>query len=153
MRAAEIQIRRAELADAAAVAAVLLDSFVEFKALYTEGGFAATTPNVEEIRARMREGPVWLASCDSVPLGTVSAVANRESLYIRGMAVLPPLADREPARDCCDKSKTGLRAKDTLVYPSAQRRSWIQPFVCTRNLVSAERTMVFTIYSAHLCSP
>ena len=48
-------------ADASAVAAVLAESFVEYKASYTEAGFAATTPTVDQIRKRMNEGPVWVA--------------------------------------------------------------------------------------------
>jgi putative acetyltransferase len=68
---------------------VLYESFVDYKALYTGEGFAATTPGKERIETRMREGPVWVASCDGTIVGTVSTVASGEALYIRGMAVLP----------------------------------------------------------------
>lgn len=84
-----IEIRRAEAGDAAAIGAVLQESFVEFKSLYTDGGFAATALGAEQILIRMREGPVWVALRDGVVLGTVAAVAKGESVYIRGMAVLP----------------------------------------------------------------
>lgn len=84
-----IQIRRAQSEDAAAIARVLYDSFIEFKALYTEQGFAATIPNAEQILSRMKEGPVWVAVRDSEVLGTVAAVVKDHSLYIRGMAVPP----------------------------------------------------------------
>ena len=84
-----IQVRLAELGEAAGVAAVLLESFLEFRPLYTEGGFAATTPGVEQIRVRMKEGPVWVALRDGVMVGTVSGVVDGESAYIRGMAVVP----------------------------------------------------------------
>jgi GNAT superfamily N-acetyltransferase len=77
------------LGEAAAVAAVLLESFLEFRPLYTEGGFAATTPGVEQVRVRMKEGPVWVALRDGVMEGTVSSVVDGESVYIRGMAVVP----------------------------------------------------------------
>jgi GNAT superfamily N-acetyltransferase len=83
-----IEIRRAVPNDAPAIAHVLHQSFVEFKALYTEGGFTATTPGAEQILVRMREGPVWLASAGIV-VGTVAAVVTGDSVYIRGMAVLP----------------------------------------------------------------
>jgi GNAT superfamily N-acetyltransferase len=83
-----IEIRRAVPDDAPAIAHVLYRSFVEFKALYTEGGFAATTPGAEQILVRMREGPVWLASAGIV-VGTVAAVVTGNSVYIRGMAVSP----------------------------------------------------------------
>ena len=87
--AGEIQIREAKPEDAEAVARVLYESFIEFRALYTDGGFTATTPNEEQICVRMSEGPVWLALRDGLKLGTVAAVVKGTRLYMRGMAVLP----------------------------------------------------------------
>ena len=84
-----LEIRRADPHDAQAIAEVLHASFVEFKHLYTEGGFAATAVNVEEVVVRMREGPVWVALLGGAVIGTVAAVVKDESVYIRGMAVLP----------------------------------------------------------------
>lgn len=80
-----IKIRRAGPEDASIIAEVLQESFVEFKELYSDEGFAATTPSAEEVLSRMREGPVWVVLCDGAVSGTVSA----KSTYIRGMAVLP----------------------------------------------------------------
>ena len=85
----EIQIREAGPEDAEAVARVLYESFLEFRELYTDGGFAATTPNAEQIRVRMGEGPVWQAVRNGTALGTVAAVVKGSRLYMRGMAVLP----------------------------------------------------------------
>jgi GNAT superfamily N-acetyltransferase len=87
--ATQIVIRRAGPEDAQAIAEVLHQSFLEFKPLYTDGGFAATTPNAEQVLVRMREGPVWVALREGEPLGTVAAIAKGESVYIRGMAVRP----------------------------------------------------------------
>jgi GNAT superfamily N-acetyltransferase len=87
--ATQTNIRRALPEDAAVVAKVLLDSFVEFKSLYTDGGFSATTPAPGQILTRMREGPVWIASRKNKVLGTVAAMVKGEAVYIRGMAVLP----------------------------------------------------------------
>jgi GNAT superfamily N-acetyltransferase len=87
--ATRIDIRRVVPEDATAVAKVLLDSFVEFKALYTDGGFSATTPDPEQILTRMREGPVWVGLSKGAVLGTVAAVVKGKAVYIRGMAVLP----------------------------------------------------------------
>jgi GNAT superfamily N-acetyltransferase len=90
MRASpEINIRLADRHDAPAVAKVLYESFVEFEALYTREGFAATTPNADQIKTRMREGPVWIACRDDRVLGTMAAVVKGQALYTRGMAVLP----------------------------------------------------------------
>ncbi len=87
--ATQIQIRRAARDDAPAIAEVLYQSFVEFRPLYTDGGFAATALAAEHVLARMQEGPVWVALCEAVILGTVAAVVRGGSVYVRGMAVLP----------------------------------------------------------------
>lgn len=50
---AEVEIRQAEPSDAAVVAEVLYESFVEFKPLYTRGGFEATTPPAAQVLIRM----------------------------------------------------------------------------------------------------
>jgi putative acetyltransferase len=89
MRAAKVQIRGAAVEDSAAIADVLYQSFAEFRPLYTEDGFAATTPAAAQVETRMREGPLWVASSDGVIVGTVSAVKKGDLAYIRGMAVLP----------------------------------------------------------------
>ena len=86
---AQLEIRSAGPEDAAVVAWVLHESFAEFKPLYSDGGFSATTPSAEQVRARMREGPVWLALHEGVALGTVAIVVKGASAYIGGMAVLP----------------------------------------------------------------
>jgi len=87
--AEEIEIRRATEGDAVAIAAVLHESFVEYKHLYTQAGFAATVLPPDLVRRRMVEGPVWIAQRPGAVVGTVAAVAKGSSLYIRGMAVSP----------------------------------------------------------------
>ena len=84
-----VVIRIARSDDATSIAAVLLHSFIEYKAVYTAGGFAATTPDTEEVRRRMTEGPTWVAVQDSEIVGTVAVVPSGERLYIRSMAVIP----------------------------------------------------------------
>jgi GNAT superfamily N-acetyltransferase len=84
-----ITIRFATTKDAEAIASLLLESFVEYESLYTPEGFAATAITGEQIIARLSEGPVWVAMREEEIVGTVSVVAKAESLYIRGMAVLP----------------------------------------------------------------
>ena len=86
---AAIQIRLATLNDLASLASVIHTSFVEYRSLYTDKGFAATTPAFEQLLERFNEGPIWVATNDDGLLGTVSAVARGDDLYIRGMAVLP----------------------------------------------------------------
>jgi GNAT superfamily N-acetyltransferase len=83
------QVRLATREDAGSVSKLLNEAFVEFRTLYTPGGFAATTLTAEQVLTRMSEGPVWLAVREAEPIGTVAAVQNGESVYMRGMAVHP----------------------------------------------------------------
>jgi N-acetylglutamate synthase-like GNAT family acetyltransferase len=85
----EIHIRPASPADAAAIAQVLYESFVEYEDLYTPEGFSATALNTTQILIRMQEGPVWVAYRGEIVLGTVAAVMKGNSVYMRGMAVIP----------------------------------------------------------------
>jgi len=87
-QAAQIEIRRATAEDAQAIAGVLYLAFVEFRPLYTEGGFAATVLDAEQVLSRMKEGPIWLLLRGETPVGTVAAVIKEESVYVRGMAVI-----------------------------------------------------------------
>ena len=84
-----IQIRAAVPDDAPRIASVLYESFAEYEHLYTSGGFSATAPAGDQVKSRMKEGPVWVALQDGRVVGTASAVPRGEALYVRGMAVLP----------------------------------------------------------------
>lgn len=84
-----IEIRLATAEDAPSISSVLFESFIEYKSAYTAEGFAATAPNIEQIKSRLIEGPVWVALLDGTVVATVAAVSQGESLYVRGMAVLP----------------------------------------------------------------
>lgn len=85
----QIQVRSAVRADAPSISAVLYEAFEEFRPLYTEGGFTATTPTADLVEARMAEGPVWVAPAGEVVMGTCSVVSKGEGLYVRGMGVVP----------------------------------------------------------------
>ncbi|HEX8141352.1 MAG TPA: GNAT family N-acetyltransferase [Pyrinomonadaceae bacterium] len=85
-----IQIRTAAPDDAARIAFVLAESFVEHKSSYTPEAYAATVLDSQQVLSRLREGPVWVAvGREGEVVGTVSAVPKGSALYIRGMAVLP----------------------------------------------------------------
>ena len=86
---ADTEIRLATTGDAPAIHELLHESFIEYRRLYTAEAFAATTPESEQIRERLNEGPIWIAIRDRVMAGTVSVVEREDSIYIRGMAVLP----------------------------------------------------------------
>ena len=82
-------IRRATEADADALAQLMRDAFVEFERFYTRAGYTATTADAPTIRARLAEGPTWVAHDDAQIIGTVSAVAQDGGVYVRSMAVAP----------------------------------------------------------------
>ncbi|MDP4265316.1 MAG: GNAT family N-acetyltransferase [Bacteroidota bacterium] len=82
-------IRMAVREDAADIAALLYESFIEHKSQYTEKAFAATTPGQEEIEDRIDKKIVWVAVCDNINTGTVSIWPRKEILHIRSMAVRP----------------------------------------------------------------
>jgi hypothetical protein len=56
-----MQLKVAGSDDASAIAALLLESFREYRTLYTEEGLAATTPTSLEVLERLKEGLVWVA--------------------------------------------------------------------------------------------
>jgi hypothetical protein len=91
----EIQIRRAKPEEAALVAKVLHESFAEYESLYTPAGFEATTPRTEQVIARMRQGPLWIALLEHEAVGTVAAVVKGSWLYVRGWQFCQPPGDPE----------------------------------------------------------
>jgi N-acetylglutamate synthase-like GNAT family acetyltransferase len=90
----EIKIRLAELSDAPAIALLLSEAFVQYRPLYTQGGFEATAISAAQVTKRMDEGPIWVAICENVIAGTISVVRKHDSLYLRGMAVCPKARGR-----------------------------------------------------------
>jgi GNAT superfamily N-acetyltransferase len=88
-RQCSIQTRLAIADEAASIAWVLHQAFIEYESLYTTAAFALTTPTPAEIEQRWSEGPVWSALNNGRLVGTVAAVAKGNALYIRSMAVVP----------------------------------------------------------------
>jgi N-acetylglutamate synthase-like GNAT family acetyltransferase len=84
-----IFIREANAMDCETIAQLLYDSFLEIKSVYTPGGFTATVLDPEKVKARLHEGPVWIAVAGQTIVGTVSAIIKPTGLYMRGMAVDP----------------------------------------------------------------
>lgn len=86
---ADITIRLAQVDDAETISSLLHESFAEFESLYNPESFAATAILSEQVSKRIDEGRVWAAVSDRRVVGTVSVIRNGDTLYIRGMAVLP----------------------------------------------------------------
>lgn len=108
---AVISISMARPSDADRIASVLAESFAEYEPLYTPGGYAATTPSGEQIRARWHEGPVWVATCRGTVVGTVSAVPRGEELYVRSMAVVPAARGRGVGEMLLERVEEFARAR------------------------------------------
>ena len=88
-RKCNIETRLASVDEAASIASVLHQAFIQYESLYTAAAFAITTPPPREIEQRWNEGPVWSALQNGRLVGTVAAVAKDDALSIRSMAVLP----------------------------------------------------------------
>ena len=88
---APIIIREAGEDDAQDIVSLLYEAFVEYRSLYTVGGFAATAISQSEVVDRMREGPMFVATRNGSVVGSVAILLKDESLYISGMAVHPTL--------------------------------------------------------------
>ena len=84
-----IEVRLAESRDSPAIASLLADAFSEYRPLYTSEGYAATAITSAQVEERIREGPLWVALSNEMVVGTVSVIARKGSLYVRGMAVRP----------------------------------------------------------------
>lgn len=82
-------IRRATTSDAVAVSSLLRRAFLEFEHLYTREAFVATVQPESGILKRMEEGPLWVAENDHGIIGTVSVTRSKDSVFVRGMAVVP----------------------------------------------------------------
>ncbi|HEY7982579.1 MAG TPA: GNAT family N-acetyltransferase [Ktedonobacterales bacterium] len=87
--AGSVTIRPATVDDTDAMAAVLRAAFAEYAPLYTPEGLAATTPESAVLRARLADGPAWVATRSGEVLGTLGAEPRGTTLYLRSMAVLP----------------------------------------------------------------
>ncbi len=84
-----IKIRHASIDDSLEISTVIYKSFKEYESFYTPKAFKATTPSVDEIKVRLKEGPIWIALESNIIVGAISAVARDEGLHIRGLSVLP----------------------------------------------------------------
>ena len=85
----DIMIRLAKAEDGATIASLLHDSFLEYKSLYTEKAFVATTLAISKIQQRIDDRTIWVALLDNVISGTISLLPVDRGLYIKSVAVAP----------------------------------------------------------------
>ena len=82
-------IRRATVADAAAIHRVLVAAFEPLRGRYTPAAFDATVLDTPRIEQRLTEGPIWVAESDGEVVGTFGIEVSEEGHYLRGMGVSP----------------------------------------------------------------
>jgi GNAT superfamily N-acetyltransferase len=87
--AAEIKIRPAVEADAAAVAACLERGFAPYREFYSPAAFSDTVPDAAGVRLRLRQMHVLVATVGEEIVGTVSGTSSGVTAHLRGMAVVP----------------------------------------------------------------
>jgi ribosomal protein S18 acetylase RimI-like enzyme len=84
-----IMVRLAEVADARRVAAILYESFIGYRELYTDKAFKATTLGVPQITERIKDKKMWVAFYNDVMSATVSLVPADGVMHIKSVAVIP----------------------------------------------------------------
>jgi len=84
-----IKIKLAETKEAFAVSDLLYHSFAEYKSLYTEKAFSATTLSVHEIETRINKNAIWVALYNDVIAGTISLIPNGDGVFVKSVAVTP----------------------------------------------------------------
>jgi GNAT superfamily N-acetyltransferase len=84
-----IEIRAADSADAVAISGCLLEAFTPYRSAYTPAAFADTVPSAHQVRIRLGQMHVLVATVAGAVVGTISAATHGEEGYLRGMAVLP----------------------------------------------------------------
>jgi len=97
-------LRRAQREDLETVASVLAAAFASYRPLYTEEGYARTTPSARELALRFDEGPMWVADIGGAIVGTLSAVVQGDSLFLRSMAILPGARGERMGRQLLDEA-------------------------------------------------
>lgn len=85
----DISIRRAMPDEAETVALLIREALGPFESQYTRAAFEYTTPNIDKVRERFADGPIWAAFEKDSMVGTVSGMPDSDRFYIRSMAVKP----------------------------------------------------------------
>lgn len=84
-----VQIRRAQVTDAVAIAGCLSAAFARHRDEYTAGAYADTVLNSDGVLRRLQEMYLFVAISDEEIVGTIGCAANGSEGHLRGMAVLP----------------------------------------------------------------
>lgn len=90
-----VEIRRAEVDDADAIAALLHTAFVAYRNDYTPAAYDATVLDADRVRARLADARTWVAMVGDEIVGTVTAHGRGpDAVHMRSLAVLPSARGR-----------------------------------------------------------
>jgi putative intracellular protease/amidase/N-acetylglutamate synthase-like GNAT family acetyltransferase len=83
----EVTIRPATTRDAESISRMLLETFSAYSKNYAPDAAPILTPNSEQIKVILEEGPIWVAEIEGEIVGSVSLRTESEGLCIRSAAV------------------------------------------------------------------
>lgn len=83
----EITVRLATPRDAESISRMLFETFPGYRRNYAPDAAAILTPTTEQIKARLEEGPIWVAEIEGEIVGSVSLRTESEGLCIRSATV------------------------------------------------------------------
>jgi len=86
---ANIEIRVADVSDAANILKCLATAFEPYRAEYTLTAYADTVLSDKTVHLRLQQMHALVATIAGNVVGTIAASANGEAGHLRGMAVLP----------------------------------------------------------------
>lgn len=89
LRERPFEVRKAEAADAGAIADCLKAAFGPYREQYTPAAYADTVLDPDGVRKRMEQMCLFVAVSDGLVVGTVGCNVNGNEGHLRGMAVLP----------------------------------------------------------------
>ena len=84
-----VQIRRAQVTDAEAIAGCLSTAFARHRDEYTAEAYADTVLNSDGVRRRLQEMCLFVAISNGEIVGTIGCMVNGLEGHLRGMAVSP----------------------------------------------------------------
>jgi len=145
-RVSQLEVRLAGPGDEEIVARLLVEAFEPYREQYTPGGFADTTATAEVVRERFETARVWLAFDNDEAVGTVTALPENDSVYIRSMAVTPNAQGRGVGQRLLETLEADSRGRGfkrlylytTFVLPGAQPLYEKNGFVVTRETAPEE---------------
>lgn len=110
--AAHFKVRRATLADSAAVLACLASAFEPYRSQYSREAFEDTTLTEQTIGARIASMDVFVAEVNGVIVGTIATgVVSPEEGHLRGMAMLADWQGHGLAEQLLATAESHLRSR------------------------------------------